>query len=40
MKKKIEILSTVGPSTLNKDSLKYLSKKINVLRINFDIYIP
>ena len=40
MKKKIEILSTVGPSTLNKDSLKYLSKKINVLRINLSHVTP
>lgn len=40
MKKKIEILSTVGPSTLNKNSLKYLSNKINILRINLSHVTP
>lgn len=40
MKKKIEILSTVGPSTLNKNSLKYLNNKINILRINLSHVTP
>ena len=39
MKKKIEILATVGP-TLNKDILKYLNSKIDILRINLSHVLP
>ena len=34
MKKNIKIFCTLGPSTLNKDFLKFSNKKISLLRIN------
>ena len=34
MKNKIEILCTLGPSSLNKDFLKFVNKKVDLLRIN------
>ena len=34
MKKKISIFCTLGPSSLNKDFLKFSSKKIDLLRLN------
>ncbi len=34
MKKKIEIFCTLGPSTLNKDFLKFSNKKVSLLRLN------
>ena len=40
MKKKIEILATVGPTSLNKDILKYLNSKIDILRINLSHVLP
>ena len=40
MKKRIEILATVGPTSLNKDILKYLNSKIDILRINLSHVLP
>ena len=34
MKKKIDILCTIGPATLNKQFLKYSTKNISLLRLN------
>jgi len=34
MKKKIEIFCTLGPSSLNKNFLKFVNKKISLLRLN------
>jgi pyruvate kinase len=34
LKKKIEIFCTLGPSTLNKDFLKFSNKKVSLLRLN------
>tara|TARA_B110001452_G_scaffold226547_1_gene200985 strand:- start:343 stop:1302 length:960 start_codon:yes stop_codon:yes gene_type:complete len=34
MKKKIEIFCTLGPKSLNKFFLKYVDKKVNLLRLN------
>ena len=34
MKKEIEIICTLGPSTLNKEFLKFAKNKISLLRLN------
>ena len=34
MKNKIEILCTLGPASLNKNFLKFVDKKVDLLRIN------
>ena len=34
MNKKIEIICTLGPTTINKDFLEFAKNKINLLRLN------
>ena len=38
MSKKKEIFCTLGPSTFNKDFLKFSNSKISLLRLDTDFY--
>ena len=40
MRQKIEILSTIGPSTLNRKMLNYFNKKVDIVRINLSHVTP
>ena len=40
MVKKIEILSTIGPSSLDSKMLKYFNKKVDIVRINLSHVTP